>query len=409
METRSLQQKFSKSDSRQALPTLLAVTLLLGVSIVGCRPAALGDPGPTALFQTELDALHQEYGFPGATAAYILSNGTAGVVATGLSDIEKGIRMSPSSRMLAASIGKTFVSATVLALAQEGHLDLDDPISLWLSDKPWFERLPNHASITVRHLLAHTAGISNHVDEPAFAAAFAANWAKPGSPFSPEMLVEYVLDQPPLFAPGEGWSYSDTGYLLVGLIIEEVAGRDYYVEVRERFLTPLDLRLTSASNQHDLTGLAAGYMAAENGFGLPAKTTLDDGRMAWNPAIEWTGGGLASNSLDLAKWAKALFEGQAMEGSYLGDLLQDAPISAEMQDISYGAGVAIYKTGPLGPRYGHSGWIPGYSSSLRYYPDYRVAIAFQINTDIGIVDHSTALYEEMATRLEQVIAAIATE
>jgi len=406
MEASSLQQRFSKSKGRQAL---LAGSLLLGLSIMGCRPAAHSDPDPTALFQMELDALQDEYGFPGATAAYVLADGTAGVVATGLLDLEARTPMRPSSRMLAASIGKTFVSATALALAQEMRLDLDDPISLWLSDYPWFVRLPNHESISIRHLLTHSAGIRNHVDEPAFAAALAENWANPGLPFSPEVLIEYVLDKPALFAPGAGWSYSDTGYLLIGLIIEEVAGRSYYEEVKERFLDPLDLSLTSPSDRQDLPGLAAGYMAADNVFGLPAKTTVDDGRMAWNPVIEWTGGGLASNSLDLAIWGKTLFEGRAMEGPYLDDLLRDVPISAEAPDVSYGAGVAIYKTGLLGARYGHSGWIPGYSSSLRYYPEHRVAIAFQINTDIGIVDQSTALFDEMAARLEQVITATATE
>jgi D-alanyl-D-alanine carboxypeptidase len=131
--------------------------------------------------------------------------------------------------------------------------------------------------------------------------------------------------------------------------------------------------------------------------------------LAWNPAIEWTGGGLVSNSLDLAKWAKALFEGRAMNGPYLDDLLREIPISAEVDDVSFGAGVGIHKTGPIGTWYSHGGWIPGYSSSLRYYPEHRVAIAFQINTDIGIVDDSSNLYEEMAARLEQAIAAIATE
>jgi D-alanyl-D-alanine carboxypeptidase len=408
METTSLKQRIASSVPG-ALLALFAINLLFGASIAGCHPTAQNDLDTTALFQVELDALRQEYGFPGATAAFVLSDGTAGVVATGLSDVEAGVRMSPSSRMLAASIGKTFVSATALALSQEGRLDIDERISLWLGDEPWFARLPNHELITIRHLLTHSAGIPNHVDEPAFAAAFAESWAKPGTPVSHEMLIEFVLDRPALFAPGEGWSYSDTGYIVVGLVIEKVTGRSYYKEVNERFLEPLDLSLTSPSDRHDLPGLAAGYMSAENKFGLPSKTTVVDGRMAWNPAIEWTGGGLVSNSLDIAKWAKALFEGRAMEGPYLEDLLRAVPISAEVPDVSFGAGVGIHNTGPIGAWYSHGGWIPGYSSSLRYYPEHRVAIAFQINTDIGIVDDSTALYEEMAARLEQVIASAETE
>ena len=380
--------------------------VLLAVIGVGCHSGSGYSADPAALFQKELDALREEYGFPGATAAYVLSDGTAGVVATGFADTETEAQMSPSSRMLAASIGKTFVSATILGLGQDGHLELDDPVSQWLGDRPWFARLPNHDSITIRHLLTHRAGFANHVESPAFAEAFARNWSKAGNPFKPDKLVAFVLDEPALFAAGDGWSYTDTGYILLGMLIEEVAGRSYYAEVEDRFLSRLDLALPSPSDRRDLPGLAAGYMDADNQFGLPARTLQEDGRMAWHPAVEWTGGGLVSNSHDLAIWAKTLFEGKAMNGAYLDDLLRGAPISSAAPDVRFGAGVAIRDKGPLGAWYSHSGWIPGYVSSLRYYPELRAAIAFQINTDIGIVDGSTDLFEDMAARLEQVIATV---
>jgi len=356
-----------------------------------------------ARFQSELDALHEQYRFPGATAAYILSDGTVEVFATGLADVELGIPMGPQSRMLAASIGKTFVGATVVALAQENALDLDDPISKWLGERPWFSRLPNHDLITLRQLLTHSSGIANHVDEEDFVHAFRENWRAPTNAFPPEDLVAFVLDRPPLFEAGEGWRYSDTGYLLVGLIIEEVTGHSYYEEVTRRFLVPLRLTLTTPSDRLELPGLAAGYMAPDNDLGLPPRTTLRPDVMAWHPGLEWTGGGLVSNSKDLVVWAKALFEGRAMEGHYLEALLQSVPISDDDPDTRYGVGVAIHENGPLGPTYGHGGWIPGYSSSLRYYPGHGVAIAFQINTDIGIVDGSTPVVEDMETRLAKVV------
>lgn len=384
-----------------------AAGLLLTSCLLACdRPASKLDPTP--LFQKELDALWKEFGFPGATAAYVLSDGTAGSVATGWSDVESGTPMQPSSRMLAGSVGKTFVSATALALAQEGRLDLDGRIASWFADESWFSRLPNHDSITLRHLLTHRAGLPNHVDDPAFAATFA-DWATPQVSFAARSLIEYALDQPPLFAAGQGWSYSDTGYILAGLIIEKAAGRSYYEEVDQRFLGPLGLDSTSPSDRVDLPGLAAGYLESDNPFGLSVKTLGDNGRMVWNPVVEWTGGGLVSNSLDLARWAKALLEGRAMETPYLDELLRATPTGGQEQGMSFGAGIAMRDTGTLGPWYSHGGWIPGYSSSMRYYPELRVAIAFQINTDIGIVDDSTTLYEDMATRLEQVIAAVTSE
>ncbi|MEA3296238.1 MAG: serine hydrolase domain-containing protein [candidate division Zixibacteria bacterium] len=354
-------------------------------------------------FQTELKALHDQYRFPGATAAYVLPDGTFGVFAVGLADIELRIPMIPDSRMLAASIGKTFVGATVLALAHENLLNLDDPISKWLGDRSWFSHLPNNKTITVRQLLNHTSGIPNHVDDEGFIHALREKWLTLSNSIPPEDLIAFVLDKPPLFKAGEGWYYTDTGYLLLGLIIERVTGDGYYEEVTRRFLEPLHLTFTTPSDRLELPGLAAGYMAEENAFGLPAKTTVNPGIMAWHPGLEWTGGGFVSNSKDLVVWAKALFEGRAIEGSYLDDLLQSVPISDDDPGTRYGLAVAIHENGPLGPTWGHGGWIPGYSSSLRYYPNYGIAIAFQINTDIGIVDHSTPVIEDMESRLAKVV------
>ncbi|MEA1989211.1 MAG: serine hydrolase domain-containing protein [Pseudomonadota bacterium] len=353
-------------------------------------------------FQAALDGFQEEYGFPGATAAYVLRDGTTGVVATGLADVEDGTLMTVRSRMLTASIGKTFVGATVLALAREGVLDLDAPVSRWLGDRQWFARLPNHAAMTIRHLLNHTSGLPDHVHLESFATEVFLRWREKHNPFSPEDLIGFVLDLPPLFKVGEAWSYSDTGYILLGLVIEAATGRSYYEEIRERFLTPLDLTLTEPSDRQLLPGLAAGYMEAENAFGFPRKTIQANGMMVWHPGFEWTGGGLVSNSLDLAKWGALLFGGTTMPGDYLKELLRGVQVSPDNISIFYGAGVGIYRSGPFGPVYGHGGWIPGYSSSLRYYLDYGVTVAFQINTDVGIVDDSTTVISEMEERLAQV-------
>jgi D-alanyl-D-alanine carboxypeptidase len=83
--------------------------------------------------------------------------------------------------------------------------------------------------------------------------------------------------------------------------------------------------------------------------------------------------------------------------------LNSVPTNPDTPDIQYGAGVGFYRTGPFGPVYGHGGWIPGYSSSLRYYPDHGIAIAFQINTDIGIVDDRTPVMREMEARLAEIV------
>ncbi len=354
-------------------------------------------------FAAELEALAGEYALPGATAAYVLADGTIEAVATGYADLESGTPMTASSRMLAASIGKTFVAATVLALDAEDVLGLDDPLSRWLGSRPWYQRLPNHAGITLRHLLTHTAGIPDHVQSESFARAFAASLDSETNPFSPEDLVGFMLDETPLFAAGEGWAYSDTGYILLGMVIEEATGNRYYDEVERRFLGPLGLKQTSPSDRRTLPGLAAGYTDADNPFGLPAKTMREPGTLAWHPGIEWTGGGLASNAGDLAAWAWALFEGRAMDHEYLADLLRSVPTNLHEPGHRYGAGVAIDASGKRGPVYGHAGWVPGYVSFVRYLPGDRVAIAFQTNTDVGLMDGQSGAVADIEARLTAVV------
>lgn len=388
---------------------MLKLTFVLAaVMAAGCQESKLASSPDQPLdkrFQAELQALQTEFRIPGATAAYVLPDGSVGVAAAGLSDVEARAPMTTQSRMLAASIGKSVVGAEVIALAQERRLGLDDPISEWLGDRPWLTRLPNHASITIRHLLTHSAGIADHVYEENFQRAFAAKWRDPGNPLPPEALVDFVLDKPPLFEPGTGFAYTDTGYILLGLIIEKAAGETFYEEAKRRFLARLRLDFTEPSNRRELDRLAAGYTATDNPMGLPGKTTVAPGVMAWNPAIEWTGGGFVSHPRDLALWAKALYEGKAMEGNYREELFRSVPVTGFFLSlitggIRYGAGVAIYEKTPLGPKYGHGGGIPGYSSSMRYYPKHGFAVSFQVNTDI----EPDSFGDDMESRLARVVA-----
>ena len=399
--------RVSSSISREAHLRQAVLLLLVGgglqLAAATLAPAPAQAQDLKARFQSELETLHRQYNFPGATAAYILPNGTVEGIATGLADGKHNIPMSAQSSMLAASVGKTFVIATVLALVQEEQLHLDAPIAIWLADRPWFARLANHEDITLRQLLNHTSGLANHVESEAFAQALTKRWREVEKPMSPEELITYILDQPPLFAPGEGWSYSDTGYLLVGLIIEKATGHTYYQEVERRFLNPLALALTMPANQLAIPNLATGYMAVENAFGLPPQTTTRPGVMAWHPGIEWTGGGLASNPRDLVVWGKSLLSGRALTGDYLVPLLQSVPLGEAAHHVRYGLGIAVHADGPFGPSYGHGGWIPGYCTSLRYYPHHDVAIAFQINTDIGVMEGDPSPIDEIEQRLAGIV------
>jgi D-alanyl-D-alanine carboxypeptidase len=352
------------------------------LALPGCKPAAWTPPAGTLdeRFQATLDHIRAENSLPGAVAAYALPDGTVATFATGVADIEAGTAMTRESRLLAGSIGKSFVAAVALELVKEGKLGLDGKVEQWLGDRPWFPRLPNGRDITLRHLLTHSSGLSDHYQDPDLAAVITAGRAA-GDPdwhITPDQAVEVIVNNPPLFAPGKGFAYTDTGYILVGLIIEKAAGAPYYDELRRRFLEPLKLGMTSPADRRDVAGLVPGYIGKANPMGLPAKTVVN-GLMAFSPASEWTGGGLVSNPADLVRWARELYEGRAMPYHYLDELLASVPWG-DAKDVRYGLGVIVSET-LQGTRYGHSGWFPGYVSDVRYYPAQRVAVAIQTNTD----------------------------
>jgi D-alanyl-D-alanine carboxypeptidase len=323
-------------------------------------------------------------GFPGATAAIIGPAGRIRAFATGWADREDSTRMMRDTRMLSGSTGKSFVGAVALALAQGDRLDLDAPLARWLGNRPWFDRLPNVEDLTLRHLLRHRSGLIDHIHSSAFADTMRQRMqaAGPDAVLSPEAIVQLVLDTEPLFPAGSDYHYSDTNYILAGLAIEAVTDSAYYDVLQQRFLDPLNLAHTAPADRRALPDLAAGYIVGEAPFGLPSKVT-SSGVLVYNPATEWTGGGLVTNPQDLARWAKALYEGEALPGDYLDDLLDAVRKDSTQQarvgpEVRYGLGVTIHET-PLGPAYGHQGWTPGYLSVFEYYPDHRIAVAMQVN------------------------------
>ena len=378
-----------------------AIAFLPACLLLIAQATNAGPSDPDAEVQALMETFQEAYGFPGATVAFIFSNGEARSFAVGHSDVEAGIPMTPESRMLAGSIGKTIWGALALSLEADGLINRSDFVSDYLGDEPWFDRVPNADAITVGHLLTHTSGLPDHVHMDGIANELIAMGRL--NTFDPLDLVFFALDEPALFEAGTAWSYTDTGYILLGLVMEAATDARVFELAAERLLLPLGLTATAPSDDTALEGLAVGYTVDDNPFDLAPRTMDRDGRLAWNPVVEWTGGGFASTSANLALWGHALFSGAAMDTDYLDALLDGVALHPDAPGVFYGAGVAIYQETPHGPVYGHGGWIPGYVSSLRYYADHNLTIAFQINSDVGVVDDSTdivpALEEALASTL----------
>jgi len=334
-----------------------------------------------ASLQAKLNVLHAAGSFPGATIGFVLPDGRSSSVSTGVADVENKVPLKPTDRMLAGSIGKTYVSTVMLQIVQDGRVNLDTKIDQWFGSDAWFPRLPNAKDITLRMLMNHSSGIPEHVLNKDFITEMK---KEPDRIWKPEDLIGYILDAKPLFPAGQGWSYADTNYILVGMIFERVTGKTVYGEVQRRILKPLRLERTIPSDRRILPEVISGYSMPNSPFGFEGRVIVG-GRFIINPQMEWTGGGFASTAEDLARWAKHLYEGKVLRKETLDQMLSGVDARegrGSGAGNKYGLAVQI-RTSEWGVSYGHGGWFPGYLSEMEYFPRQRIAVAVQFNTDAG--------------------------
>ncbi|HMU45914.1 MAG TPA: serine hydrolase domain-containing protein [Chitinophagaceae bacterium] len=323
--------------------------------------------------QSKLDSLRQVANYPGISVAIACADGSEMTFTSGFNDKEKNIALSKSDMLMQGSVGKTYVSAIALQLVKQGKLNLEEKVATYLGDLPWYHRVPNAADITVRQIMNHSSGVMRYEFKPDFLNDLN---AQPTKTWKPEELLAYVLDEKAPFAAGEGWDYSDTNYILLGMILEKLTGEKYYALLNEKILKPFGLTNTKPTNKITLPGLAQGYAGAENEFGKSDKVMNADGSFVINPQFEWTGGGVYSTTEDLARWGKLLYEGKVVDTSLM---LNDAVRAKLGPDSKYGLGVIIRPT-PVGVAYGHSGFFPGYLTEMAYFPSLKICIAVQANS-----------------------------
>lgn len=358
------------------------VALLIAVTCgaaFGQRPVvATGTNVLKKDIQLKLDEWHKAGKFPGATVGVALANGESFGLAVGVSDTEAKTRMNPDSRMLAGSVGKTFAAAVALQLAYEGKIDLDAKIEKYLGKETWFPRLPNALDITVRQLMNHTSGLVRYEFKPEFVRDLN---AQPNKEWKPLEQIAYVFDEKPPFEAGKGWEYSDTNYIVLGMIIEKITGKEFYGLAEKRLIKKFKLRNTTPSYGPRIAGLIQGYSGEQNIFNIRNRM-IEGGRLPFNPKFEWTGGGYVSTSEDLARWAKLLYGGDVLKPAMKREMLNGVAAAPLGRETKYGLGVIIRQTA-AGTTYGHSGFFPGYLTDVMYFPDKNIAVAVQVNTSFG--------------------------
>jgi CubicO group peptidase (beta-lactamase class C family) len=292
---------------------------------------------------------------PGASVAVLRGGRVILARGYGYADLEHRVPATDSTVYQSGSLGKQFTAALVLQLADSGRLGLDDPIRRYLREGP-----PRWDTITVRQLLTHTSGIPDYTDSV----------VDLRRDYTEDELVSIAAGLPPLFAPGARWSYSNTGYLLLGAIIRRVTGRFYGDLLRERVFGPLAMRTARVISEADLVPNRA------DGYRLEGDTIKHQEWVA--PTLNTTAdGSLYLTVRDLARWAAALDSGRVLSPSDL----EQAWTPVRLNDggtYPYGFGWMLDPVRGR-PRVGHTGAWQGFRTSLERFPEAHLTVIVLAN------------------------------
>ncbi|NHC43977.1 serine hydrolase domain-containing protein [Motilibacter aurantiacus] len=334
---------------RKALSLLLLTCLLGLLAGVAAPPAQASRAHPRveqrdAALQRAVDAIVAA----GASGAVVLvDDGTdAWQQASGAARLEPEQAWRRDEKVRIGSITKTFVATLVLQLVDEGRLSLEDDVEEWVPGL-----VPGGVGISLRHLLQHTSGLFSYSEDEAFLDAFVTD---PERSFTPGELVAYAVAHPPLFAPGADWSYSNTNYVLLGLVLENATGESLRSLLRDRIIKPLGLTHTKFPAGATIPGKhAAGYLPPS----LTGLTELLD-VTGVNPSWAGAAGALLSTTTDVRDFYRALLSGELLSPASLAAMKQTVPIE---EGTAYGLGLLSIET-PCGTVWGHDGSVTGYST-----------------------------------------------
>ncbi|MFE4656558.1 serine hydrolase domain-containing protein [Streptomyces hydrogenans] len=362
-------------SSARTARTVVAAALAAGLTVTALAAPALA-AGPAAPAKKDhaatLAALRAavDAGVPGAVAQARVDGrawtGTAG---------ERG----GDDRFRVGSITKTFTATVLLQLQAEGRIDLDDPVEKWL---PGLVRGNGHdgRKITVRQLLNHTSGVYSYTEDPGFQQkVFGPGFLEHRyDTWKPRDLVAVATSHAPAFAPGTSWGYSNTNFVLAGLVIEEVTGRPYGKAVENRIIKPLKLRATSVPgtrvNVPKPSSRAYSTLAADASAPVHDVTEL-------NPSLAHAAGEMISDSADLQTFYRALIKGRLLPKAEMRELTTTVPVSPQYPDFRYGLGISWQKLSCGTEIWGHGGGIHGSNSEAYTTRDGRHTLAANINAD----------------------------
>ncbi|MED2790150.1 serine hydrolase [Bacillus wiedmannii] len=335
--------------------------LIAGSSLLYITPASIVKAEPTQNGSSSLQTSNQsdrtsvkkamrdslQLGYPGILAQ-ISKGGKNWRYAAGIADLRTKKPMKTDFRFRIGSTTKTFIATVLLQLAGENRLNLDDSIEKWLPGVIQGNGYDAN-QITIRQILNHTSGIAEYLKSKDY------DIMDTKKLYTAEELVKMGISLPPDFAPGKGWSYSNTGYVILGILIEKVTGNSYAEEVENRIVEPLELSNTFLPGNSTVipgTKHARGYESYDG------ESELKDVTYSYPGSSD---GDMISTADDLNKFFSYLLSGKLLKEQQLKQMLTTVPTGTEGID---GYGLGIYET-KLPNRvsiWGHGGASPGFSN-----------------------------------------------
>ena len=336
-----------------------ALFLIVALVVAAALPAATNattKPSKADVARYAERLLAENYPKDGPGAAVIVARGDEVLFrgARGMGDVEHVTPLSADDMFDVASITKQFAAAGLLKLVEAGKVSLDDPLSKFIKDYPGGD------GITVLELLNHTSGVKNYTDDGDLDAAT-------GNKMTTLQMVDTFKNQKPEFAPGTSWAYNNSGYLLVGAVIEAASGMPWHAYLQQTLFRPLGLTHT---------GLGADPVVAArqvHGYTVIERKVMRARLISLTAA----NGALVSTVDDLLKWNRALHEGRVLTQDSYRRMI--TPVGKAMPE-QYGFG--LYHTTLRGREMiGHSGLISGFRAYLLYLPQTRISVAVLQNKD----------------------------
>ncbi|MFT5674834.1 MAG: D-alanyl-D-alanine carboxypeptidase [Paraglaciecola sp.] len=378
--------KLLKSLQKGAITTAVTLTLAACGSSNGSTPTPTPapTPAPTVVYQDVINDL-VSIDIPGIVLLVETPEGRF-LGSAGVSNLETQQAMQVGDTMPTASTGKKMIALLAIQLADEGLLNLDDTIDTWLGENI-LSRIANSQQMTLRQLLNHTSGVFNYADVE-------------GDGYTdlllaePEVLktdidfLELVFDHPGYFLPGEGYEYSNSGYSLAALIMDEVLGEHHSVALRNRFFDPLGMTSTYyKGSEASLGDFISGYLTTDEGDQLDTRQFLINTSQAGSPLI--------SSVEDMAIFLKALIT----DDSFANDVVKNTMFGEDnliTQDATEKSGLGIDVATIDGHTvYAHSGLTFGYTAQSAYIEETDTSIALFFNCGAGGINTCASTFDEL--------------